>query len=59
MIHNWIRKYKEDGYNVINHKKGKPTHERQRQANSRAPKTDYSLASLKTSCLEGINRKIK
>ena len=25
-IHNWIRKYKEDGYNVINHKKGRPTH---------------------------------
>ncbi|PXZ12802.1 IS3 family transposase, partial [Lactobacillus helveticus] len=22
MIYNWIRKYKEDGYNVINHKKG-------------------------------------
>ena len=22
MLHNWIRKYKEDGYNVINHKKG-------------------------------------
>ena len=23
IIHNWIRKYKEDGYNVINHKKGR------------------------------------
>ncbi|MCI1289968.1 MAG: transposase, partial [Lactobacillus sp.] len=31
MIFNWIRKYKEDGYNVINHKKGRPTHEGQRQ----------------------------
>ncbi|WP_414843161.1 IS3 family transposase [Limosilactobacillus agrestis] len=30
LIHNWIRKYKEDGYNVINHKKGKPSHEKQR-----------------------------
>lgn len=36
MLHNWIRKYKEDGYNVINHKKGRPTHEGQRQTDSRA-----------------------
>ncbi|MCT0165538.1 transposase, partial [Lactobacillus helveticus] len=31
MLHNWIRKYKEDGYNVINHKKGRSAHEGQRQ----------------------------
>ncbi len=31
MIYNWIRKYKEDGHNVINHKKGRPAHEGQRQ----------------------------
>lgn len=38
MIHNWIRKYKEDGYNVINHQKGKFTHGR--QANSRTAETN-------------------
>lgn len=36
MIYNWIRKYKEDGYNVINHQKGRPAHEGQRQTDSRA-----------------------
>ena len=39
LMHNWIRKYKEDGYNVINHKKGKPSHEKQRPTNQRTSKT--------------------
>ncbi len=29
MIFNWLRKYKEDEDNVINHKKGRPSHEKQ------------------------------
>ncbi len=61
MIHNWIRKYKEDGYNVINHKKGRPTHERQRQANSRASEADKrpKTEELKTYCRERICKKIE
>lgn len=40
MLHNWIRKYKEDGYNVINHKKGKPSSNGQeRSNNSQASRT--------------------
>ena len=60
MIHNWIRKYKEDGYNVINHKKGKPTHERQRQANSRTSKANKGSKAekLKAYCRERIHKKI-
>lgn len=34
ILFNWIRKYKEDGYNVVNHRKGKPSSNgQQRQAN--------------------------
>lgn len=60
MIHNWIRKYKEDGYNVINHKKGKPTHGRQRQANSRTSKTNKGAQTkeLKAYCRERIHKKL-
>ena len=61
IIHNWIRKYKEDGYNVINHKKDRPTHERQRQANSRASKTNKrpKTEEFKTYCRERIHKKIR
>lgn len=61
IIHNWIRKYKEDGYNVINHKKGRPTHERQRQANSRTSKTNKGpkTKELKAYCRERIHKKIR
>ena len=61
MLYNWIRKYKEDGYNVINHKKGRPTHEGQRQANSRASKANKGpqAAELETYCRERICKKIE
>ncbi|AHI12072.1 IS3 family transposase [Lactobacillus helveticus] len=60
-IHNWIRKYKEDGYNVINHKKGRPTHEEQRQADRGASKADKrpKTEELKTYCRERVCKKIE
>ena len=61
MIYNWIRKYKEDGYNVINHKKGRPAHEGQRQTDSRASKANKGpqTEELKTYCRERICKKIE
>ena len=61
MLHNWIRKYKEDGYNVINHKKGRPTHEGQRQTDSRASEANKrpQTEELKTYCRERICKKIE
>ena len=60
-IHNWIRKYKEDGYNVINHKKGRSAHEGQRQTDSRASKANKrpQTEELKTYCRERICKKIE
>ncbi|MCT0197721.1 helix-turn-helix domain-containing protein, partial [Lactobacillus helveticus] len=54
MLHNWIRKYKEDGYNVINPKKGRPAHEGQRQTDSRASEANKrpQTEELKTYCRE-------
>ncbi|WP_322555881.1 IS3 family transposase [Lactobacillus sp. PV034] len=61
LIHNWIRKYKEDGYNVINHKKGKPSHEKQRPTNQRTSKTTKrpKTRELKAYCRKRICKKIK
>ncbi|MBP2059004.1 transposase InsO family protein/transposase-like protein [Lactobacillus colini] len=59
-LHNWLRKYKEDGYNVINHKKGRKSSEGQGQTNSRTskanqrPKTEESRAY----CRKQIYKKI-
>lgn len=60
-LHNWLRKYKEDGYNIINHKKGRRPNARQRQTNPRTskanqgPKTEESRAY----CRERIYKKIR
>ena len=61
MIYNWIRKDKEDGYNVINHQKGRPAHEGQRQTDSRASKANKGpqTEELKTYCRERICKKIE
>ena len=61
LIHNWIRKYKEDGYNVINHKKGSPSHEKQRPTNQRTSKTTKGLEAreLKAYCRKRICKKIE
>lgn len=48
MIYNWLRKYKEDGYNVINHKKGRPHHEKQRPTNQRTTKTSKRLKTTES-----------
>lgn len=60
LIYNWIRKYKEDGYNVINHKKDKSTHARQRQADQRPSKANKSLKSkeFKAYCRTRIYKKL-
>lgn len=61
MIHNWIRKYKKDGYNVINHKKGKPTHEGQRQTDQSSSKASQRLKpeEFKAYCRTRIYKKIR
>ena len=61
LIHNWIRKYKEDGYNVINHKKGSPFHEKQRPTNQRTSKTTKrpKTRELKAYCRKRICKKIE
>ncbi|MCH3989675.1 MAG: IS3 family transposase [Lactobacillus sp.] len=61
MIFNWIRKYKEDGYNVINHKKGRPTHEGQRQTDPRTSEASKrpQTAELKAYCRDRIYKKIR
>lgn len=48
MIYNWLRKYKEDGYSVINHKKGRPHHEKQRPTNQRTTKTSKRLKTTES-----------
>lgn len=50
MIYNWLRKYKEDGYNVINHKKGRPHHEKQRPTNQRLKTTESQAYCRKRIC---------
>ena len=61
LMHNWIRKYKEDGYNVINHKKGRPSHEKQRPTNQRTSKTTKrpKTRELKAYCRKRICKKIE
>ena len=61
MIYNWLRKYKEDGYNVINHKKGRPHHEKQRPTNQRTTKTSKRLKTTESQayCRKRICKKIE
>lgn len=61
-LYNWLRKYIEDGYNVINHKKGRPTREKQRSRNQAAsqadqgPKTEESRAYCRKRIYKKIGR---
>lgn len=61
MLRNWLRKYKEDGYNVINHKRGRRPNARQRQTDSRAPKTNQGSQTEESRayCRERIYKKIR
>lgn len=61
MLHNWIRKYKKDGYNVINYKKGRPIHDRQRQTDQSSSKASQRLKSeeFKAYCRARIFKKIR
>lgn len=61
MIFNWLRKYKEDEDNVINHKKGRPSHEKQRPTNPRVSKTSKRLktADSQAYCRKRICKKIE
>lgn len=60
MIFNWLRKYKEDEENVINHKKGRPSHEKQRPTNPRASKTSKRLKTAESQayCRKRICKKL-
>lgn len=59
-ISNWIRNYIKDGYNVINYKKDRPTHERQRQANPGASKANQRprTRELEAYCSDRIHKKL-
>ncbi len=60
MIYNWLRSYRENGYTVINHKKGRKPHARQRQADQSPAKASQSPQSkeFKTDCRIRIHKKI-
>lgn len=60
MLSTWIRKYKEDGYNVINHKKGRKPDERQRQADPGAAAAGqrFKAKESKAYCRDRICKKI-
>lgn len=57
---NWIRKYKEDGYNIINRKKGMTAQAEQRQTDSRTSKTNKGpkTEEFKAYCRERVHKKI-
>lgn len=61
MLHNWFRKYKEDGYNVINHKKGRPVHGKQGSTDQRSSKASKGprTEESKTYCRNRVCKKIE
>lgn len=60
MLHNWLRKYIKDGYNVINHKKGRRPNEGQRQTDPRTTKTNQGpqTEESRAYCRKRIYKKI-
>lgn len=61
MLRNWLRKYKEDGYNVINHRKGRRPNAGQRQTDPRTSKANQGSQTKesRTYCRERIYKKIR
>ncbi|QNQ82855.1 IS3 family transposase [Lactobacillus sp. PV037] len=61
MLYNWVRKYKENGYNVINHKKGRRSNAEQRQTDSRTSKANQGpqTKEFRAYCRERIYKKIR
>ncbi|MDN5580853.1 MAG: IS3 family transposase, partial [Lactococcus raffinolactis] len=61
MLSNWIRSYKENGYNVVIKKKGRPTHEQakaDRARTAQARKCRAASPEFKTCCRKCIYKKI-
>ncbi len=61
MLRNWLRKYKEDGYNVINHQKGRKPNAGQRQTDPRTSKANQKSQTeeFRAYCRERIYKKIR
>lgn len=61
MLRNWLRKYKEDGYNVINHRKGRRPNAGQRQTDPRTSKANQGSQTKESRayCRERIYKKIR
>ena len=65
ILANWLRQYRENGYNVVNHKKGRPPHDQKRAANqtgkpaTQARKRTPTPAELKADYRERIRKKIE
>ncbi|WP_348635629.1 IS3 family transposase [Lactobacillus sp. ESL0701] len=64
MLTNWVRSFKENGYNVVIKPKGRPKHEHQRQADQagksplEARKPSLTSSELETYCRKRICKKI-
>ena len=65
ILANWLRQYRENGYNVVNHKKGRPPHDQKRAANqtgkpaTQARKRTPTPAELEIDRRERIRKKIE
>ena len=57
ILANWLRQYRENGYNVVNHKKGRPPHDQKRAANQ-ARKRTPTPAELEIDRRERIRKKL-
>ena len=61
ILFNWLRKFKEDGYNVINHKKGRSVHDKQRSKDQKSPEAGKGTQTeeSKAYCRKRICKKIE
>ena len=65
MLSNWLREYRKNGYNIVNHKKGRPPHDQKRAANqtgkpaTQARKRTPTPAELEIDRRERICKKIE
>ena len=60
MLSNWLREYRKNGYNVVNHKKGRPPHAQTRSGNRTVKARNPALtpAELKADYRERICKKL-
>ncbi|WP_423788783.1 hypothetical protein [Lactobacillus apis] len=61
MLYNWLREYRKNGYNVVNHKKGRPPYAQTRFGNRTIKARNPALtpAELKADYRERICKKIE